>query len=532
MHSHHGWGFAAAILMIGALPTFGQTARQITAHTKTLGPGLYGASTTQVGDWTGDNVSEYAVGTPFSTLGGLQAGLVEVFDGASGVAIRTRVGASVTSCFGSVAGDQLGSDVVDIADLDGDGRRELLVTRPGAPLFVGGCFQAGHGGFLIVHSNPATPDFVFTAAAQNGLGKAATGLDSLGGVALFAVSRTTGTVEVWQKANPSLPPSLLSTVTTFAMQADVLCSAGSPGGTPAFAADAAGDQVFVRSILGASVQVIAGPFGSNFGSTLAALNEPGLPHAIVIGAPLFLGNDGMIQVVDANGIVVTQMTGFPTSGERLGEVVGSGGDVNGDGDQDFVAFSSQGDEILIADRNGVRTKRPIFLPAGVSATALDVVPDMQGNGSAEVLVGAAPSNQSWIYQGGPDASVVSVGNSCNQGTPFLPNLGLNADPIIGTAPSFGQFGASPLSFSAMLAGTIDPVGTVIPPGTCLVHLQLNPPPITGFSTLTDASGAWVTSPVFIPAGPGQQFAFQAITISGLPGFPLEFSNAVNLTLGW
>lgn len=531
MHSHHGWGYLAAALAIVAVPSYGQTARQITAHTKTLGPGLYGSSTTQVGDWTGDNISEYAVGTPFSTLGGLQAGMVEVFDGSTGLAIRTRIGASVTGCLGPV-GDQLGFDVADVADLDGDQLRDLLVTRPGAPLFTGGCFQAGHGGFMIVHSNPATPDFVFTATAQTGLGKAATGLDSLGATAFFAVSNSTGTVEVWQKTNPALPPTLLSTVTAFAMQADVLCSAGSPGGTPAFAADAAGDQVFVRSIQGPSVQVIAGPFGSNFGSALAPLNEPGLPHALVIGAPLFLSNDGMIQVVDANGIVVTQLVGFPSSGERLGEAVGSGGDVNGDGDQDFVASSSLGDEIIIADRNGVRTKRPIFLPAGVQATALDVVPDMQGNGSAEVLVGAAPTNQSWIYMGGPDASVVSVGNSCTQGSPFLPSLGLNADPIIGTAPSFGQFGASPLSFSALLAGTIDPVGTVIPPGTCLVHLQLNPPPITGFSTLTDASGGWVTAPVFIPAGVGQQLAFQAITISALPGFPLEFTNAINLTLGW
>lgn len=542
MSTRHVLLLTASALAAGALPLHGQTIRQVPNQTHILPDTV--VSVTPIDDWTGDGVFEYAVGAPFATtVSGPLSGQVVIFNGSTGLPIRTVNGASYPSCpgFPFPFGDELGFDMTAIADLDGDTKRELLATRRSAPQASGGtCIQPGHGGFMIMHSSfPTTPDFTFTSPSQNSVGDAAAGLDSTaGGVPTFVVG-TGNSVQVWQRPTPGLPPALQSTITTFAILGSELCSAGTVGGLPAFAVNASGGQVFVMNIGGTVLQTIPGP-GSSFGSSLAFLNDPGLPPALVIGAPAANNFDGQVDVWQVGGPLLLQLSGVPTSQEDFGLDVGTGGDVDGDGDQDFVALGGSGNTIKIADRFGNFSEPitlPVTLPVATVGQAVRVMPDMQNDGFDEVLAGGfGPNDESWVYFGGPDASSTSVGSSCSQGTPFLPLLGITGIPIIttGTGPTFVQTGASPGCLSALLAGTIDFVGTVVPPGSCLVHLQLNPAPVTGFTTITDAAGGWVgpTLSLTSPSLVGVEAAFQTVTISAAPGNPLEFSNALNLKVGW
>lgn len=531
MSHRHLFLYTTAALAAGAFPLHAQTLRLVPSGTQ---PGATGRAVTELDDWSNptDGVAEYAVADFVNTAGGPLAGQVIVYDGASGAVLRTINGTGVSSCGAAgPTGDQLGFDLTTISDIDSDGRRELLATRPGARGTVGGC-SPGHGGFMIIHSNPATANFVYTAPQGTSLGDAAAGLDPDAGVPTFVVG-TGNSVQVFQ----GTPPALVTTISTFALQGSALTSAGtnSTNGKPAFAANASGGQVFVRDITGSNMQTISsGLGGTSFGSRLATLNDAGQPPAIVIGAPAASGFDGLVEVWPVgSGSFSAQIQGFPSSAEGLGAAVASGGDVDGDGDGDFVTLASNGTRTRIFDRNGTQANHFILHEANVTAQALAIVPDMQTDGFDEVLVGGddlGGPNRSWIYHGGPDASVTVVGSPCSQGTPFLPVIAINGLPVVGSSPVIGQSGGSPNSLSVLFGGVIDPVGS--PLGGCLVHLLASPAPVGGFTTVTDAAGAWVSPPISLPSPSllGAQAAFQAVTFTS--GGPWEFSNALNLRVGW
>ena len=168
--------------------------------------------------------------------------------------------------------------------------------------------------------------------------------------------------------------------------------------------------------------------------------------------------------------------------------------------------------------------------AGELSDILAVVPDMQSNGHDEVLIGGVSSNRSWIYFGGPDAAVTVVGSPCDQGTGFAPVISINGLPVVGASPVIGQTGASPNSLSVLFTGVIDPVGS--PLGGCLVHLLASPAPVGVLTTVTDGAGAWVAPAISLPSPSllGAEAAFQALTFTSAG--PWEFSNALNLRVGW
>lgn len=527
----------AGILALSAAPLLAQDVRIALPNSDPATfAGSYGNAVAALGDWLNSTTPDYAVSDPTDTGGGPLAGLIRIYDGATGAVVRTVAGTgSTTSCTGSPVGDALGEQMTMIDDCDGDGRSELLATRRLAPLTVSGCVnQAGHGGFMIVFSNPATPNFLFTAPTQAGLGVAIARIAPSGGLPQFVVSTATGSVQVWRKQAGSQNPVQVGTVAGFGQTASALCGAGVIGGVPAFAVNGPG-QVFVKTTAGTTVATFSQPLGTAFGTSLAFLDDPGF-ESIVIGEPLFGGNVGRVHVGSlAGGVVVQTLTG--SSGSFLGAIVATGGDVNADGLTDFLASTAAGNQTLIANRNGITTARGIALPlsGGTVGTmqSMSISPDMTSDGFVDVVFGGTFSGRrSWVYYGGPEARLDIVGSSCSQSGPALPSLQMNSIPVVGSAPQFFLFGSTPASFSGLLAGTADPVGTVIPPGSCSVFLALTPPPITGFSTFTDANGAWVSPTVPIPRALGAAFGFQAVTISAGPGNPLEFSNALNLVIGW
>lgn len=520
----------AIAIALAASSAAAQTARIAASNTNTTG---YGTSVVALGNWGGSSSSVYAVANPLDTSGGPQAGSIRIYAGTSSTPIRTTNGQGfTTSCAGTPVGDLLGESMAAIDDIDGDGFRELLASRRGASAIVGGCRQAGHGGFMILFSNPSNPPFVFTAATQLGLGRSVARVDRLGGQSQFVVSNSSGAIQVWRPFTPT-NINLFNTVSVFGANGTALCAAGVSAGGARFAVSAPG-LVQIRDVNGGSASQISPPAGlppsSTFGSRLAFFADPVGGDCIVIGEPAFQTNAGRVHLALLGGPIL--QTTFGNPGDFLGQSVGVGGDVNGDGDLDYVATTQNGSSALIVDRNGNQTARAISLPTTpvTLATAVTIVSDMTADGFADVVLGASQQGQSFVYYGGPDASAVNLGTGCSAvGT--TPNIGVLSVPIVGATTFFFLGGGSPNSFSTLFSGVADPVGVPFPGTSCLIHLLSTPAPIGGFSAVTDASGNWLSGPVPIPLALGVQLGFQAVTISN-PSGSLEFSDGLNITIGW
>ncbi len=85
---------------------------------------FFGSAVSAAGDANSDGFADFLVGVPFSDVGAFNAGSACVFSG---------VGDAVLHAFhGSGIGDQLGNDVGEAGDVDGDGLNDFLLGVPGA----------------------------------------------------------------------------------------------------------------------------------------------------------------------------------------------------------------------------------------------------------------------------------------------------------------------------------------------------------------------------------------------------------------
>lgn len=139
-------GSAIAIALGIAMPCDpAASAQQLRYHHE--GPsGAYeefGWSVTSLKDVTGDGMDEYAVGAPFDNG---DAGLVTIFDGASGTAIATLTG-EPDSLFGW--------SIADAGDYDGDGIHDLVVGAPEYP----GLFGPYVGAVYVYSGDPNVTSF-------------------------------------------------------------------------------------------------------------------------------------------------------------------------------------------------------------------------------------------------------------------------------------------------------------------------------------------------------------------------------------
>ncbi|MGE5178806.1 MAG: integrin alpha, partial [Bacteroidota bacterium] len=256
----------------------------------------FGASVGAAGDQNGDGYSDVIIGAPQAG-----AGAAYVYFGMwSGVSL----GLTLT---GAAAGDQFGGSVADAGDVNGDGYHDLIV---GAPRNDAGGTDAGRA--YVYYGGPlrdAIPDVTLTGSAS---------MDLFGSpVATAGDINGDGVDEV--------------IVCAFYKEAAYIYFGGVPG------MDASPDI----SLLGDPSQ---DRFACSAG-TAGDLNGDGYDD-VIVGA-LAGSTNGRAYVFyggpAANGTPDVVLTGA-TPGENFGASVAGGGDVDGDGFDDFVVGAPTSDQ--------------------------------------------------------------------------------------------------------------------------------------------------------------------------------------------
>lgn len=259
--------------------------------------GRLGQAVIELTDLTGDGVPELAVGEP-GTSGAAPKGRVLILNGATLLPTGNVDGPS--------AGARLGERLVLLADLTGDGVPELAASAPG---HTAG-FSTGAGAVQLI--NPVGPTVVRTlvgGAAFDGFG---TGLGRIGD--LSGDDRPELVV-----GSPGADPSgmvgagLVEVIDP--MTAAVLRSI--PGPAPAQSTGFACDGLLDLSGDGTPDVVAGAPAASPGGRALSGMTY------------VFSGSDGQLLAFHVGA----------TSGDGLGRVVGSLGDLDGDGLGDYASGS-------------------------------------------------------------------------------------------------------------------------------------------------------------------------------------------------
>ena len=370
-----------------------------------------GAAVGSIADLNGDGLAEILVGAPGMENGALtDAGAAFVVwgaNGATGVDLNDVYNADADgfAIKGEAGGDAAGTTILSIADLNGDGKADILVGAPGndaggsnagATYVIWGknsltsvelsSVAAGVGGFKIIgdSGNDAAGSVIGTVADQNGDGKAeiliGTPESALGGAnsgAVFVVfGKATGTA------------------------VDLTNVAAGIGG-----------------------YVIKGVAGDNAGAAISGLGDVnGDGRAdILVGAPqsnsayVVFGKTDTAAVDLAN--VALGTGGFKIIAEAAGDLdslsVTGGADLNGDGISDLVIGASKNSEggsnagavyvvwgggsgtvdlALVAQ--GIGGAKVVGSAGSLTGASVAIAGDLNGDGKADLLIGAPGTGES------------------------------------------------------------------------------------------------------------------------------------------
>lgn len=145
----------------GALFVFSSaTGAEITRFLGFTAGDAFGAAVDLVGDLDGDGITELLVGSPAADNGAVSGtGRADV--------ISSMTGAALESYFGTSIGENLGTAIAVIDDLDVDGRDEFLIAAPGRP-GAPGPDGINHGAGVVF--SPTTGSILRVLLNPNGAG--------------------------------------------------------------------------------------------------------------------------------------------------------------------------------------------------------------------------------------------------------------------------------------------------------------------------------------------------------------------------
>lgn len=291
------------------------------------------------GDYDGDGLGDIAVGAPrTATTAGSSTGAVHVFSGTSGLLIG--------SFYGLLSGHQFGYSLATVADLTNDGKAELLA----------GCLNCSAG--TVIDVAQETVLALLTDPYSGGIGGVGGMEPQMGQLPLTSggrqsteplfVSDSTVSGELGATHSSSSILSsgdgLSGSITALNFGLSVAAETVASGNVSLFVAAPNGDGRVVQfnSIGFEAVRQFVGPAGvKNFGTSLAVHTNFAGDKTILIGAPQCstCNEPGRVEVRDlVTGGLVTVLTGGASASgfDKFGASIANLGDTDGDQIDDFA----------------------------------------------------------------------------------------------------------------------------------------------------------------------------------------------------
>lgn len=368
----------------------------------------FGYSVASAGDVNGDGKMDFIVGAPFADN---DAGSAYVYSGADGSLLYKKNGLSAGN------EDQFGISVAGVGDINGDGKGDFIIGAWRADLIDSGSIDNGSA-FLYSGANGALlyrkDGFPLRAVPSALFGYAVAGPGDVNGDAVpdfIVTSITGGNAYVYSGANGDLlyqRTGYFSVSKVGDVDADGKADFITGGGGSAYIYSG-GAGVLLHRIDG-------GEPGDQLGNSVSGVGDidgDARPD-IIVGAPN-ASRDTLVQAGWAfvfSG--VSDSLRFEKSGgvgDRFGFSVSGGGDINGDGKNDFIVGAPQADlanfftdagsaYVYSGQTGGLLYRMNGFVAHDRFGSSVALIGDVNSDNRADFIVGAPLADPSGVFDCG------------------------------------------------------------------------------------------------------------------------------------